>query len=113
MFDQLDALKAEALGAIEGATDEAALRELEVHYLGRKGAITAVLKGMGSVPKEERPKIGQHVNVLRGGRSRAPSQAAARRSRPRASRPSALTRPLTRPSPVRGRPSAPFTPSRA
>ena len=66
MFDQLDALKAEALGAIEGASDEGALRELEVHYLGRKGAITAVLKGMGSVPKEDRPKIGQHVNVLRG-----------------------------------------------
>jgi len=65
MFDQLDALQVEALDAIEAAEDEESLRDLEVRYLGRKGAVTAALKGMGAVPKEDRPKIGQHVNALR------------------------------------------------
>ena len=65
MIEQLDALEGEATKAIEAATDESALRDLEVHYMGKKGAITAILKGMRDVSKEERPKIGARVNVLR------------------------------------------------
>ncbi|MGM0577184.1 MAG: phenylalanine--tRNA ligase subunit alpha [Myxococcota bacterium] len=65
MIDKLDALHAEALEAIGAAEDEGALRDLEVRYLGKKGAITAVLKGMKDVPHEERPKVGQKANEVR------------------------------------------------
>ena len=66
MIDRLDALQAEALEHIAAAADEPALRDLEVGYLGKKGAITAMLKGMGAVPKADRPLVGQKVNQVRG-----------------------------------------------
>ncbi|MBV70711.1 MAG: phenylalanine--tRNA ligase subunit alpha [Myxococcales bacterium] len=65
MIEQLNALETEALSAVEKATEEAALRELEVHYLGKKGALTAILRGMRDVPNEQRPIIGQRVNEVR------------------------------------------------
>ncbi|MCB9728113.1 MAG: phenylalanine--tRNA ligase subunit alpha [Deltaproteobacteria bacterium] len=66
MIDRLEALRAEADAAIAGAPDEAALRELEVGYLGKKGAITEVLKGMKDVAPADRPRVGQVVNEVRG-----------------------------------------------
>ena len=65
MLDQLEALQHDALEALKAVSDEAALRDLEVHTLGKKGAITRVLKGMGGVPPEERRQVGQAVNALR------------------------------------------------
>ena len=41
------------------------LQELRVKYLGKKSELTAVLKGLGSLSAEERPKIGSMVNELR------------------------------------------------
>jgi len=66
MIETLEALQSEAIAAIDAAVDETGLRELEVHYLGRKGAITAVMKGMGKVAPEDRPRVGQKVNEVRG-----------------------------------------------
>ncbi|MEE2780026.1 MAG: phenylalanine--tRNA ligase subunit alpha [Myxococcota bacterium] len=66
MIETLEALQSEAIAAIDAAADEAGLRDLEVHYLGRKGAITAVMKGMGKVAPEDRPRVGQKVNQVRG-----------------------------------------------
>ena len=65
MIDRLDALERDAVREIVGAADEGALRELEVRYLGKKGAITAVLKGMKSVTPAERPRVGQRANEVR------------------------------------------------
>jgi len=59
---QLEALQAEALAAFGVASDLAALQQLRVHYLGKKGAMTEVLKGVGKLPPADRPVIGQHVN---------------------------------------------------
>ena len=61
----IEGLRKDALAAIVAAEDEAALRDHEVHYLGRKGAITALLRGMGQLPADQRPAFGQRVNVLR------------------------------------------------
>ena len=41
------------------------LNEVRVNYLGKKGELTAVLKGMKDVAAEERPKVGQLVNETR------------------------------------------------
>ena len=41
------------------------LNDVRVAYLGKKGPITDLLKGMGKLPAEERPKMGALVNVVR------------------------------------------------
>src|SRR5690606_22348807 len=41
------------------------LQDIRVSYLGKKGSITKVLKGMGQLSKEERPVIGQIANTVR------------------------------------------------
>ena len=38
------------------------LDDARVHYLGRKGELTLLLKGLGKLSKEERPKMGEAIN---------------------------------------------------
>ncbi|WP_280563836.1 MULTISPECIES: phenylalanine--tRNA ligase subunit alpha [unclassified Chromohalobacter] len=61
-MDHLPQLVAEARAAIESAQDVQALDEVRVHFLGKKGVITALLKGLGQLPPEERPKAGERIN---------------------------------------------------
>lgn len=65
MEQQLKELKEQALTKIAEALDTKALNEVRVAYLGKKGPITDLLKGMGKLPAEERPKMGALVNVVR------------------------------------------------
>lgn len=65
MKDQLETLQKEALEKIKKATSIEDLQAINVAYLGRKGSITAVLRGMGSLSKEERPVIGKLANKVR------------------------------------------------
>lgn len=65
MKEQLDALQAEALAKISGCTSLQELQDVRVAYLGKKGAVTALLKGLGRLDKEERPKMGAMVNTVR------------------------------------------------
>ena len=65
MKDQLERIKLEALAAMEAAASPAALDELRVRYLGKKGELTAVLKMMGKLSAEERPIMGQMANAVR------------------------------------------------
>ena len=62
MKERLEAIKAAAQAAIESAQDEKAIEELRIKYLGKKGELTAILKQMGQLSPEERPKMGQLVN---------------------------------------------------
>ena len=57
-----ETLLAEALQAIEQATDERALDALRVQYLGKKGSFTELLKSLGKLPAEERPAVGEGIN---------------------------------------------------
>jgi len=66
MKDRLEALRAEALQELAGVGDPAALGELRVKYLGKKGLLTEILRGMGALSAEERPIIGQVANDVRG-----------------------------------------------
>ncbi len=62
MIDKIDELKQAARHSIAGAGNEAALEEIRVEYLGRKGRVTEVLSNLGGVPVAERPAIGQAGN---------------------------------------------------
>ena len=65
MKEQLAKIRAEALAAFDGVKDAAALDELRVKYLGKKGELTAVLKQMGRLTAEERPAMGALANEVR------------------------------------------------
>ncbi|MCS5692572.1 phenylalanine--tRNA ligase subunit alpha [Cyanobium sp. FGCU-6] len=65
LTQQLDALESEAADAIGQAVDEAALEDLRVGLLGKKGRLSGVLGAMGRLPGEERPLVGQRANVLK------------------------------------------------
>ncbi|WP_070121835.1 phenylalanine--tRNA ligase subunit alpha [Bacillus marinisedimentorum] len=65
MEEKLMSLKEEALGKIEKAEELKELQDVRVAYLGKKGPITEVLRGMRKLPAEERPKMGQLANEVR------------------------------------------------
>jgi len=65
MKEQLDGLLQAALKEINGAGNEETLQELRITYLGKKGALTAVMKGLGSLSATERPVVGQMANVVK------------------------------------------------
>jgi len=65
MREQLERLKQEALRAISEASGEEALQDVRVRFLGRKGELTALMKGLGALAPEERPAVGQLVNTVR------------------------------------------------
>ena len=54
-----------ARSAVTAAADERALDEVRVAYLGKKGELTALLKGLGKLDPEERPKMGALINVAK------------------------------------------------
>ena len=65
MKQQLESIKLRALQALDAAETPAALDELRVKLLGKKGELTAVLKMMGKLSPEERPVMGQMANAVR------------------------------------------------
>ena len=65
MEEQISKIKDVAIMEINKATNAKELDEVRVKYLGKKGELTAILRGMGSLAPEERPIIGGKVNVVR------------------------------------------------
>ncbi len=63
MKELLQKIKAEALEAIAAPTAD--LEEIRVKYLGKKGELTQVLRGMGKLTPEERPVVGALANTVR------------------------------------------------
>lgn len=58
-------MRKEALAALGAAADADAVRELRVRYLGKKGELTGILRGMGALSAAERPVVGQLANEAR------------------------------------------------
>ena len=54
-----------ALQAIADSSDERSLEQLRVDYLGKKGSLTDLLKGLGKLAPEERPAAGERINVAK------------------------------------------------
>ncbi len=65
MKQKLEEIKAAAISVLQSASDIDALEEARIKFLGKKGELTAVLKGMGALSAEERPKIGALANEIR------------------------------------------------
>jgi len=61
----IDNIVAEAEVAIAGASDPAVLDQVRVNFLGKKGLFTEQMKGLGKLPKEEKPQMGQVINIAK------------------------------------------------
>lgn len=62
---EIEELENQALGDIQGAKTETALEDIRVKYLGRKGVLTAILRGLKDLDIESRRKVGEAANALR------------------------------------------------
>jgi len=65
IVQDLNALIAQALPEIERASDLAALDDVRVRWLGKKGTLTEQLKTLGGLPASERPAAGQRINAAK------------------------------------------------
>ena len=65
MKDQIEQIKQTAIEEIKKSSDLKTLGETKVKFLGKKGELTSVLRGMGALSPEERPVIGSLVNEVR------------------------------------------------
>lgn len=65
MKEQLAALEAEFDAALGAASGDRELADLKVRFLGKKGALTQLLKGLGGLPPEERQAAGKATNELK------------------------------------------------
>ena len=61
-MESLDTLIAEATAVLERASSNAELEQLKARYLGKSGALTEQLKGLGKLPPAERPAAGSRIN---------------------------------------------------
>lgn len=65
MNDKINAVLESAKEKLESAKEISAIEEIRVKYLGKKGELTGILKQLGSLSPEERPKVGQLVNMAK------------------------------------------------
>jgi phenylalanyl-tRNA synthetase alpha chain len=65
LIESLSSFKQEAEAAILNADTEKALEDIRVGYLGKKGKISGILKGVGGLPHEDRPRLGEKANEIK------------------------------------------------
>lgn len=65
MKELISNLRKKIISEIKGSVDKNSLEELKIKYLGKKGEFTSVLRNMANVSKEERPKIGELINLTK------------------------------------------------
>ncbi|HIJ82719.1 MAG TPA: phenylalanine--tRNA ligase subunit alpha [Magnetococcales bacterium] len=65
MRNQLEDLKARALEEVQKAPSAANLEEIRVQFLGKKGLLTQLLRGLKDVPEAQRPELGNMANALK------------------------------------------------
>ena len=65
LLSQLEPLKQEALIAMTGAGDLASLDQIKGRFIGPQGQFTALMKQLGTLPKEERPVAGKLINAVK------------------------------------------------
>ena len=62
---ELEAIVSQAKAQIDAASDAATLDQVRVEFMGKKGKLTDLLKGLGQLSAEERPLAGQKINVAK------------------------------------------------
>ena len=65
MQEKLMSIKENAFNELTNVNTSSELEEIRVKYLGKKGELTTILRGMGSLSQEERPIVGKLVNVVK------------------------------------------------
>ncbi len=65
MKEKLETLLEKALNELDESRSEDSVQDIRVRYLGKKGELTAIMKGLGEVSASERPEIGQAVNNVK------------------------------------------------
>ena len=65
MKEKIEEIKKSAKEKIAAITSLQELQDLKVKYLGKKGELTSILKGLGGLAAEDRPKVGSMVNQVR------------------------------------------------
>lgn len=65
MKEQIDALRRQFLGELESAQNSETVEKLRVAYLGKKGSVTELLKGLKSVAGDQKKEMGQLINQLK------------------------------------------------
>jgi phenylalanyl-tRNA synthetase alpha chain len=65
MLEELERLKAKAIAELDSIVNLRELEEWRVRYLGRKGSLTSVLRGLGALPLEERRTVGATANEVK------------------------------------------------
>ncbi|MDH7500634.1 MAG: DUF151 domain-containing protein, partial [candidate division NC10 bacterium] len=65
MREELAKMREEALLKVAGAHSLSDLEKVRIHYLGRKGSLTSLLRELGSLPMEIRPEVGRQANLLK------------------------------------------------
>ena len=65
MDQELEQIRGEAIAALESVSDEKQLETFRVDYLGRNGQISTIMKKLGGVAKEDRPRLGQFANTIK------------------------------------------------
>ena len=102
MEKMLREIRERVLNNIDEAKASAALDQIRVGVLGKKGELTALLRGMGKLPPEERPKMGQMVNDVRAAlEAKLEERAAELSQREKAARLAAEAIDVTLPGPER------------
>ena len=101
VVDTLEGIKRRVEEELKALNGSAALENLRVRVLGKKGELTALLKGMGQLAPEERPKVGAQINEVRQWLTDRMDEAQARiRSAERAAALKAETIDVTEPRPL-------------
>jgi phenylalanyl-tRNA synthetase alpha chain len=62
---ELEALRDDAVAAVAASQDVASLEAVDLDVLGKKGRLTGVLRGIGALPAEDRPRVGAIANTIR------------------------------------------------
>lgn len=65
MLERLNQIQAGALAELERVDSEADLQDWKVKHLGRSAELSEIMKNIGGLPKEERPKVGQRGNQVK------------------------------------------------
>ncbi len=65
IYDDIQKWRKDFLDQLRQARTADEIQQIKVHFLGKKGKVTALLKTLGSLPPEKRPEVGQLVNKLR------------------------------------------------
>src|SRR6058998_1652349 len=65
LLNEIDPLKQAALADLKAAPDVAALEQTKGAWLGPHGKFTALMKQLGSLPKEEKPAAGKAINLAK------------------------------------------------